>query len=110
MDVYLTPAAGLDSLVARSLQPSPEFLAAARRALGALAASLREAGGRAAAHPWRVLKIAKVGAAGRGGTPRNRDNSRRMLAHYHGLCGPRRFLSALFIQRTCYALVLFEVP
>nr|XP_035979422.1 2'-5'-oligoadenylate synthase 3-like [Halichoerus grypus] len=66
MDVYLTPAAGLDSLVARSLQPSPEFLAAARRALGALAASLREAGGRAAAQPWRVLKIAKGGSTGRG--------------------------------------------
>ncbi|XP_025745344.1 2'-5'-oligoadenylate synthase 3 isoform X1 [Callorhinus ursinus] len=66
MDLYLTPAAALDNLVARRLQPSPEFLAAARRALGALAASLREPGGRAAAQPWRVLKIAKGGSAGRG--------------------------------------------
>lgn len=66
MDVYHTPAAALDSLVARNLLPSSEFLAAARRALGDLAASLRERGGRTAAQPWRVLKIAKVGALGKG--------------------------------------------
>lgn len=66
-DVYRTPAAALDSLVARSLQPCPEFLGAARRALGTLAAALRKRGGRAGAQPWRVLKIAKVGASGRGG-------------------------------------------
>uniref|UniRef100_M3XTW8 2'-5'-oligoadenylate synthase 3 n=1 Tax=Mustela putorius furo TaxID=9669 RepID=M3XTW8_MUSPF len=66
MDVYHTPAAALDSLVARNLLPSSEFLAAARRALGDLAASLRERGGRTAAQPWRVLKIAKGGSEGRG--------------------------------------------
>uniref|UniRef100_A0A8C7B9F4 2'-5'-oligoadenylate synthetase 3 n=1 Tax=Neovison vison TaxID=452646 RepID=A0A8C7B9F4_NEOVI len=66
MDVYHTPAAALDSLVARNLLPSSEFLAAARRALGDLAASLRERGGRAAAQPWGVLKIAKGGSDGRG--------------------------------------------
>ncbi|XP_048077470.1 2'-5'-oligoadenylate synthase 3 isoform X1 [Ursus arctos] len=65
-DVYRTPAAALDSLVARSLQPCPEFLGAARRALGTLAAALRERGGRAGAQPWRVLKIAKGGSACRG--------------------------------------------
>lgn len=63
MDVYRTPAAALDNLVARRLQPSAEFMGAARRALGALGGFLRERGGRAAAQPWRVLKIAKVGAA-----------------------------------------------
>ncbi|XP_036295349.1 2'-5'-oligoadenylate synthase 3 [Pipistrellus kuhlii] len=72
VDVCRTPAAALDSLVARRLQPPPGFVGAARRALGALAAALRERGGRpgpgfgAAAPPWRVLKIAKGGSAGRG--------------------------------------------
>ncbi|XP_029778551.1 2'-5'-oligoadenylate synthase 3 isoform X2 [Suricata suricatta] len=63
MDVYRTPAAALDNLVARRLQPSAEFVGAARRALGALGAFLQE---RAAAQPWRVLKIAKGGSSGRG--------------------------------------------
>ncbi|XP_014642580.1 PREDICTED: 2'-5'-oligoadenylate synthase 3 [Ceratotherium simum simum] len=68
MDVYRTPAAALDSLVARSLQPPAEFVGAARRALGALGAALRERGGRpgGAAQPWRVLKIVKGGSSGRG--------------------------------------------
>ncbi|XP_054568817.1 2'-5'-oligoadenylate synthase 3 [Eptesicus fuscus] len=74
MDVYRTPAAALDGLVASSLQPPAEFVGTARRALGALGAALRERGGRpgpgpgpgAAAPPWRVLKIAKGGSAGRG--------------------------------------------
>uniref|UniRef100_F6S642 2'-5' oligoadenylate synthase n=1 Tax=Equus caballus TaxID=9796 RepID=F6S642_HORSE len=68
MDVYRTPAAELDGLVARSLQPPAEFVGAARRALGNLSAALRERGGRpgAAAQPWRVLKIVKGGSSGRG--------------------------------------------
>ncbi|XP_025329807.2 2'-5'-oligoadenylate synthase 3 [Canis lupus dingo] len=66
MDVYRTPAAALASLVARRLQPSAEFQRAAWRALGALATTLRERGDRAAAQPWRVLKTAKGGSAGRG--------------------------------------------
>ncbi|KAM9622326.1 2'-5'-oligoadenylate synthase 3 [Trichechus inunguis] len=68
MDVYSTPAAALDKLVARSLQLPPEFVGAARRALGTLAATLRERGGRsgAAGPEPRVLKIVKGGSFGRG--------------------------------------------
>lgn len=66
MDVYRTPAAELDGLVASSLQPPAEFVGAARRALGNLSAALRERGGRpgAAAQRWRVLKIVKVSGPG----------------------------------------------
>lgn len=69
MDVYRTPADSLDTLVVRSLQPPSDFTALARRALGDLAAALRERRGRpdAAAPRWRVLKVAKVSAGGRGG-------------------------------------------
>ncbi|XP_007936464.1 2'-5'-oligoadenylate synthase 3 [Orycteropus afer afer] len=68
MDVYGTPAAALDRLVARSLQPPAEFVGAVRRALGALGATLRERGGRpgAAGSEPRVLKIIKGGSYGRG--------------------------------------------
>ncbi|XP_010597263.2 2'-5'-oligoadenylate synthase 3 isoform X1 [Loxodonta africana] len=68
MDVYSTPAAALDRLVARSLQPPAEFVGAARRALGALGATLRERGGRPGATGLepRVLKIIKGGSSGRG--------------------------------------------
>lgn len=68
MDVYRTPAAALDSLVAGSLQPPAGFVGTARRALGALDTALRERRGRpdAAAPPWRVLKISKVGFPGEG--------------------------------------------
>lgn len=70
MDVYRTPADSLDTLVVGSLQPPADFTALARRALGDLAAALRERRGRpdAAAPRWRVLKVAKVsaGVGGRG--------------------------------------------
>ncbi|XP_037367026.1 2'-5'-oligoadenylate synthase 3 [Talpa occidentalis] len=68
MDVYSTPAAALDRLVAGSLQPPPEFLQDARRALGTLDAVLRAHGGRpgAAARTWKVLKTVKGGSSGRG--------------------------------------------
>lgn len=83
MDVYRTPAAALDGLVASSLQPPPEFVGTVRRALGALGAALRERGGRpgpgAAAPAWRVLKIAKVGPQGAGAT--SGDNPRGRWAH-----------------------------
>uniref|UniRef100_A0A8C8XMW2 2'-5'-oligoadenylate synthetase 3 n=1 Tax=Panthera leo TaxID=9689 RepID=A0A8C8XMW2_PANLE len=79
MDVYRTPAAALDNLVARRLQPSAEFVAAARRALGALGAFLRERGGRAAAQPWRVLKTAKGGSSGRGTALRGGCDSELVL-------------------------------
>lgn len=82
MDVYRTPAAALDGLVTGSLQPTAEFVGTARRALGALGAVLRERGGRpgaggAAAPPWRVLKITKVGSQGAGTTPRSPFENRR---------------------------------
>lgn len=73
MDVYRTPADSLDTLVVGSLQPPSDFTALARRALGDLAAALRERRGRpdAAARRWRVLKVAKVSAGGGGeGRPR----------------------------------------
>ncbi|XP_047683091.1 2'-5'-oligoadenylate synthase 3 [Prionailurus viverrinus] len=79
MDVYRTPAAALDNLVARRLQPSAEFVGAARRALGALGTFLRERGGRAAAQPWRVLKIAKGGSSGRGTALRGGCDSELVL-------------------------------
>lgn len=68
MDVYRTPADSLDTLVVGSLQPPADFTALARRALGDLAAALRERRGRpdAAAPRWRVLKVAKVSAGGGG--------------------------------------------
>ncbi|XP_062038827.1 2'-5'-oligoadenylate synthase 3 [Lepus europaeus] len=69
MDVYRTPAAALDRLVARSLQPDGEFAGSARRALGALLAALRERGGRggAAGQPaLRVRKSVQGGSCGRG--------------------------------------------
>ncbi|XP_047418526.1 2'-5'-oligoadenylate synthase 3-like [Sciurus carolinensis] len=68
MDVYGTAAAALDSLVARRLQPSPEFVGAARRALGSLDAALRERGGRrgGAGPALRVRRTIKEGAYGRG--------------------------------------------
>nr|KAF6466756.1 2'-5'-oligoadenylate synthetase 3 [Rousettus aegyptiacus] len=68
MDVYRTPADSLDTLVVGSLQPPADFTALARRALGDLAAALRERRGRpdAAAPRWRVLKVAKGGSSGRG--------------------------------------------
>ena len=89
MDVYCTPAAALDSLVTSSLQPTAEFVGTARRALGALGAVLRELGGRpsageAAAPPWRVLKITKVGSQEAGATSRspfeNRGGQGRALS------------------------------
>lgn len=116
-DVYRTPAAALDSLVARSLQPCPEFLGAARRALGTLAAALRERGGRAGAQPWRVLKIAKVGASGRGGgSPRIGAILRGCwrlttgFAEGEGCYQLFSFMSLTFKQHTCYAPAQFEVP
>lgn len=71
MDVYRTPADSLDTLVVGSLQPPADFTALARRALGDLAAALRERRGRpdAAAPRWRVLKVAKVSAGGGAGAP-----------------------------------------
>ncbi|XP_012611793.3 2'-5'-oligoadenylate synthase 3 [Microcebus murinus] len=67
MDVPRTAAAALDRLVARSLQPPAHFAEAARRALGALDAALRERRARpGAARPPRVLKTAKGGSSGRG--------------------------------------------
>uniref|UniRef100_A0A7P0Z4Q3 2'-5'-oligoadenylate synthetase 3 n=1 Tax=Homo sapiens TaxID=9606 RepID=A0A7P0Z4Q3_HUMAN len=60
MDLYSTPAAALDRFVARRLQPRKEFVEKARRALGALAAALRERGGRLGAAAPRVLKTVKV--------------------------------------------------
>lgn len=87
MDVYRTPAAALDGLVASSLQPPAGFAGTVRRALGALGAALRERGGRpgpgpgpgAAAPAWRVLKIAKVGPQVTGAT--SGDNPRGRWAH-----------------------------
>lgn len=69
MDVYRTPADSLDTLVVGSLQPPADFTALARRALGDLAAALKERRGRpdAAAPRWRVLKVAKVSAGAGGG-------------------------------------------
>ncbi|XP_063568325.1 2'-5'-oligoadenylate synthase 3 isoform X4 [Pongo abelii] len=66
MDLYSTPAAALDRFVARRLQPRKEFVEKARRALGAVAAALRERGGRPGAAAQRVLKTAKGGSSGRG--------------------------------------------
>uniref|UniRef100_A0A2K5HWR9 2'-5'-oligoadenylate synthetase 3 n=1 Tax=Colobus angolensis palliatus TaxID=336983 RepID=A0A2K5HWR9_COLAP len=66
MDLYRTPASGLDRFVATRLQPRKEFTEKARRALGALAAVLRERGGRPGAAAPRVLKIVKGGSSGRG--------------------------------------------
>ncbi|XP_062944259.1 2'-5'-oligoadenylate synthase 3 [Cynocephalus volans] len=66
MDVYRTPAAALDKLVARSLQPPGEFVRAARRALGALVCALTERGGRPGQPLPRVLKVVKGGSSGRG--------------------------------------------
>uniref|UniRef100_A0A7P0TAT5 2'-5'-oligoadenylate synthetase 3 n=1 Tax=Homo sapiens TaxID=9606 RepID=A0A7P0TAT5_HUMAN len=66
MDLYSTPAAALDRFVARRLQPRKEFVEKARRALGALAAALRERGGRLGAAAPRVLKTVKGGSSGRG--------------------------------------------
>ncbi|XP_077895190.1 2'-5'-oligoadenylate synthase 3 isoform X1 [Ictidomys tridecemlineatus] len=68
MDVYGTAAAELDRMVTRRLQPPPEFVGAARRALGALDAALRERGGRrgGAGPALRVLKTVKEGSFGRG--------------------------------------------
>ncbi|XP_023576320.1 2'-5'-oligoadenylate synthase 3 [Octodon degus] len=63
MDLYRTAAPALDTLVARSLQPQPAFVAAARRALGNLVAALRERGGR---QGLKVLKTARGGSFGRG--------------------------------------------
>lgn len=60
MDLYRTPASALDRFVATRLQPRKEFTETARRALGALAAALRERGGRPGAAAPRVLKIVKV--------------------------------------------------
>lgn len=56
MDLYRTAATALDALVARSLQPQPEFMGAARRALGTLDVALRERGGR---QGLKVLKTAR---------------------------------------------------
>uniref|UniRef100_A0A7P0TB72 2'-5'-oligoadenylate synthetase 3 n=1 Tax=Homo sapiens TaxID=9606 RepID=A0A7P0TB72_HUMAN len=64
MDLYSTPAAALDRFVARRLQPRKEFVEKARRALGALAAALRERGGRLGAAAPRVLKTVKAPRAG----------------------------------------------
>ncbi|XP_063503187.1 2'-5'-oligoadenylate synthase 3 isoform X2 [Pongo pygmaeus] len=66
MDLYSTPAAALDRFVARRLQPRKEFVEKARRALGAVAAALRERGGRPGAAAQRVLKTVKGGSSGRG--------------------------------------------
>ncbi|XP_055002595.1 2'-5'-oligoadenylate synthase 3 [Sorex araneus] len=65
MDVCRTPAGSLDSLVASCLLPPSEFERAARRALGALGAALRERRGRTGAQ-WSVQKIVKGGSSGRG--------------------------------------------
>uniref|UniRef100_A0A2K5ZYT3 2'-5'-oligoadenylate synthetase 3 n=1 Tax=Mandrillus leucophaeus TaxID=9568 RepID=A0A2K5ZYT3_MANLE len=66
MDLYRTPASELDRFVATRLQPRKEFTETARRALGALAAALRERRGRPGAAAPRVLKIVKGGSSGRG--------------------------------------------
>nr|XP_012324823.1 2'-5'-oligoadenylate synthase 3 [Aotus nancymaae] len=66
MDVYGTRAAALDRFVASRLQPWKEFVEKTRRALGALAAALRERGGPPGAAAPRVLKIIKGGSSGRG--------------------------------------------
>ncbi|XP_063081748.1 2'-5'-oligoadenylate synthase 3 isoform X2 [Cavia porcellus] len=63
MDLYRTAALALDALVARDLQPQPEFVGAARRALGTLDAALRERRGRQGP---KVLKTARGGSFGRG--------------------------------------------
>ncbi|XP_036352353.2 2'-5'-oligoadenylate synthase 3 isoform X1 [Ochotona princeps] len=62
MDVYRTPAAELDQLVVRSLQPQSNFTGLARRALGNLAATLRERG----PPSLRVRKTVQGGSYGRG--------------------------------------------
>ncbi|XP_032096275.1 2'-5'-oligoadenylate synthase 3 isoform X3 [Sapajus apella] len=66
MDVYRTRAAALDGFVASRLQPRKEFVEKTRRALGALAAALREREGRPGAAAPRVLKTGKGGSFGRG--------------------------------------------
>ncbi|XP_006901074.1 PREDICTED: LOW QUALITY PROTEIN: 2'-5'-oligoadenylate synthase 3 [Elephantulus edwardii] len=68
MDLRSTAAGALDELVARSLQPSREFVRASRRALGALSTGLRERWGRPGAPEpeLRVLKVIKGGSFGRG--------------------------------------------
>lgn len=66
MDVYRTPAAALDQLVVGSLQPLSNFTGLARRALGNLAATLRERG----PPSLRVRKTVQVRARiGRGFLP-----------------------------------------
>uniref|UniRef100_A0A2K5PJC9 2'-5'-oligoadenylate synthetase 1 domain-containing protein n=1 Tax=Cebus imitator TaxID=2715852 RepID=A0A2K5PJC9_CEBIM len=66
MDVYRTRAAALDGFVASRLQPRKKFVEKTRRALGDLAAALRERGGRPGAAAPRVLKTGKGGSFGRG--------------------------------------------
>uniref|UniRef100_A0A8C6W2Z0 2'-5'-oligoadenylate synthase 3 n=1 Tax=Nannospalax galili TaxID=1026970 RepID=A0A8C6W2Z0_NANGA len=67
MELYRTPASALDKLVAHNLQPSPEFVAAARQALGSLDTALREHGARGSRLLGpRVLRTAKGGSYGRG--------------------------------------------
>lgn len=82
MDLYRTAALALDALVARDLQPQPEFVGAARRALGTLDAALRERRGRQGP---KVLKTARVSRGRRArwpGAPRSSAQpGRRLHAH-----------------------------
>ncbi|XP_038200628.1 2'-5'-oligoadenylate synthase 3 [Arvicola amphibius] len=65
MDLYQSPASALDKLVAHNLQPSPEFMAAVRSALGSLDTALRKQGAPGSQRA-RVIRIAKGGAYARG--------------------------------------------
>ncbi|KAK7795495.1 hypothetical protein U0070_011750 [Myodes glareolus] len=65
MDLYQSPASALDKLVAHNLQPSPEFTAAVRGALGSLDNALRKQGAPGSQRA-RVIRIAKGGAYARG--------------------------------------------
>ncbi|XP_026634194.1 2'-5'-oligoadenylate synthase 2 [Microtus ochrogaster] len=65
MDLYQSPASALDKLVAHNLQPSPEFTAAVRGALGSLDTALRKQGAPGSQRA-RVIRIAKGGAYARG--------------------------------------------
>ena len=59
MDLYQSPASALDKLVAHNLQPSPEFTAAVRGALGSLDTALRKQRAPGSQRA-RVIRIAKV--------------------------------------------------
>ncbi|XP_050015024.1 2'-5'-oligoadenylate synthase 3 isoform X1 [Alexandromys fortis] len=65
MDLYQSPASALDKLVAHNLQPSPEFTAAVRGALGSLDTTLWKQGAPGSQRA-RVIRIVKGGAYARG--------------------------------------------